>query len=134
MSVPILSHNGATTNVLLQITVPKRTGRKRKRGSQDPYFDPAVDIEEKIEPVPKSPPSKLMIPYHGESVLPSGQQNNIASQARKDDPVTLKRIMKDNIGKYTFEPVARIKRTHRYRGISISHSPFLICADNFRNV
>lgn len=38
-SQPMLSSNRRTENVLLQVTVPKRTGRKRKRGSTDPYVE-----------------------------------------------------------------------------------------------
>lgn len=34
---PVLSTNATGTNVLLKITVPKRTGRKRKRGSDDSF-------------------------------------------------------------------------------------------------
>jgi len=34
---PLLSINATTNNILLKITVPKRTGRKRKRGSADPF-------------------------------------------------------------------------------------------------
>ena len=33
----VISNNPSTNNVLLKITVPKRTGRKRKRGSDDPF-------------------------------------------------------------------------------------------------
>lgn len=123
MSVPVLSHNGATTNVLLKITVPKRTGRKRKRGSQDPWFDPNEKTVEESESI--QPAKKLLIPYHGDSIMPPDEESlshNIASQSRRDDPVILRRIMKDNIGKYTFEPVAKIKRTHRYRGKCYQHS------------
>ena len=36
-SRPLLSVNINSNNVLLKITVPKRTGRKRKRGSNDPF-------------------------------------------------------------------------------------------------
>lgn len=35
---PLLSHNTATNNILLKLTVPKKTGRKRKRGSNDPWI------------------------------------------------------------------------------------------------
>ena len=34
---PILSQSTSTQNVVLKITVPKRTGRRRKKGSQDPF-------------------------------------------------------------------------------------------------
>ncbi|OAP64604.1 hypothetical protein AYL99_00576 [Fonsecaea erecta] len=35
----VLSHNKPTYNLLLKVTVPKRTGRKRKRGSEEPYLE-----------------------------------------------------------------------------------------------
>lgn len=35
----ILSNNKRVNNVLLRISVPKRTGRKRKRGSNDPFVE-----------------------------------------------------------------------------------------------
>lgn len=41
-SRPLISTNRLTSNVLLKITVPKRTGRKRKRGSSDPWIDDAL--------------------------------------------------------------------------------------------
>ncbi|MCJ1443343.1 MAG: tau 95 subunit of transcription factor TFIIIC [Stictis urceolatum] len=37
MTVPITSANVATDNLLLEISVPKLTGRKRKRGSDGPF-------------------------------------------------------------------------------------------------
>lgn len=39
MSRPMQSLSSASNNILLQVTVPKRTGRKRKRGSNDPFTD-----------------------------------------------------------------------------------------------
>jgi general transcription factor 3C polypeptide 5 (transcription factor C subunit 1) len=51
---PILSINCQTKNVLLAVTVPKRTGRKRKRGSADPFVE---DLE---EPPPKKSASYLL--------------------------------------------------------------------------
>lgn len=37
MSRPLLSTSSASNNILLKVTVPKRTGRKRKRGSDEPF-------------------------------------------------------------------------------------------------
>jgi general transcription factor 3C polypeptide 5 (transcription factor C subunit 1) len=42
----IISFNNSTNNVLLKVTIPKRTGRKRKRGSNNPF------MEETNEPQP----------------------------------------------------------------------------------
>ncbi|KAJ5177219.1 uncharacterized protein N7482_003096 [Penicillium canariense] len=39
MSRPIQSTSCPSNNVLLKITVPKRTGRKRKRGTDEPFTD-----------------------------------------------------------------------------------------------
>lgn len=39
----VVSYQRQTDNLLLSITVPKRTGRKRKRGSDDPFADYPAD-------------------------------------------------------------------------------------------
>lgn len=36
---PIHSKSATTSNIVLRITVPRRTGRKRKRGSTEPFSD-----------------------------------------------------------------------------------------------
>ncbi|KAI1004947.1 hypothetical protein K3495_g3269 [Podosphaera aphanis] len=95
MCVPILSRNTATNNILLKITVPKRTGRKRKRGSQDPYLD-------------------------DESIAPT-EMSDLRSQARLDAPIDLQRKLRDNVGKYTIEVVGKIRQTHRYRCLTDFH-------------
>jgi general transcription factor 3C polypeptide 5 (transcription factor C subunit 1) len=47
MARPVQSTNVPSNNVLLKVTVPKRTGRKRKRGSNGPFTGPdAADSEE----------------------------------------------------------------------------------------
>lgn len=40
---PLYSTSCASNNVLLRITVPKRTGRKRKRGSDGPFLHPGPE-------------------------------------------------------------------------------------------
>lgn len=100
MCVPILSHNAPTNNVLLKITVPKRTGRKRKRGSQDPYeFDNASETA--TNPVASDPP-----------------QHTIGSVSRMDEPSQILRKLKDNMNNYKVEAVGEIRQSHRYRGKS----------------
>ncbi|KAI9650994.1 tau 95 subunit of transcription factor TFIIIC [Ciborinia camelliae] len=93
---PILSYNSITNNVLLKITVPKRTGRKRKRGSQDPYTDGG----------------------HPASTTTSVQDSmsNIQSHSLNDKPTSILRKLRDNVGKYTVEAVGAIEQSHRYRG------------------
>jgi len=39
----VMSLNNSTNNLLLKVTVPKRTGRKRKRGSDDPFVPDSAD-------------------------------------------------------------------------------------------
>ncbi|KJX96300.1 hypothetical protein TI39_contig677g00006 [Zymoseptoria brevis] len=39
-----------TRNILLKVTVPKRTGRKRKRGSDEPFNEPAQPVRECSNP------------------------------------------------------------------------------------
>ena len=39
MSRPLVSTSSQANNILLKVTVPKRTGRKRKRGSDEPFVD-----------------------------------------------------------------------------------------------
>lgn len=46
MSRPLRSISTASNNVLLRVVVPKRTGRRRKRGSSEAFTDaPATDGE-----------------------------------------------------------------------------------------
>ncbi|KAL4938973.1 hypothetical protein BDV06DRAFT_231342 [Aspergillus oleicola] len=48
MARPLQSTSSASNNILLQVTVPKRTGRKRKRGSNEPFTaDPAAQIDDR---------------------------------------------------------------------------------------
>lgn len=101
MCVPILSHNAQTNNLLLKITVPKQTGRKRKRGSKDPYAH-----------------NKEGYPSLAGAETVQIQINNLRSQARRDNPVDLLRTLKDNMDNYSVTAVAEIGQTHRYRGKS----------------
>ena len=98
--VPIFSRNSATKNVLLQISVPKRTGRKRKRGSQDPYSGEVAGLEENGD-------------------VSRSEADSIRSQSRRDNPLELLRTLKDNVGRYSVEAVAEIEQTHRFRGMQI---------------
>jgi hypothetical protein len=86
MSRPLQSISGSSNNVMLKVTVPKWTGRKRKRGSDESfsYVDPASAIETSA---PKRPRAK-----------------------------DLQRSLRDNVGKYRIEPIGRVERTHVFRG------------------
>lgn len=96
MSVPILSHNSSTNNILLKITVPKRTGRKRKRGSQEPYSGDTRSTSQSE---------------------PASQSDGLRSHSRMDNPRELLRTLKDNPENYSVEAVGDIDRTHRFRGM-----------------
>lgn len=39
MSRPLQSTSSQSNNVLLRVTVPRRTGRRRKRGTDEPFTD-----------------------------------------------------------------------------------------------
>ncbi|KAI2609267.1 hypothetical protein GGR54DRAFT_618412 [Hypoxylon sp. NC1633] len=96
-SKPIVSHNTATNNVLLKITVPKRTGRKRKRGTDDPFTGvgdvaKATDVTSNVD--------------------------QISSVGRHDMPKSILRKMQDNVDDYLVEAVGSVKNTHRYRGLA----------------
>lgn len=40
MARPITSSSVVSNNVLLKVTVPKKTGRRRKKGSDEPFTEP----------------------------------------------------------------------------------------------
>jgi general transcription factor 3C polypeptide 5 (transcription factor C subunit 1) len=90
-----MSHYASSHNVLFKITVPKRTGRKRKRGSDEPWQG---QIE---QPVQDASPSAML-----------------HSKAGLDDPKVLRRKLQDNPDRYEAEAVGVIKHTHRYRGMA----------------
>ncbi|KAL8936826.1 MAG: hypothetical protein Q9216_004727 [Gyalolechia sp. 2 TL-2023] len=85
-SKPISSFNTKTGNVLLKITVPKKTGRKRKRGSDGDFLE---DLE--------TPSSKL-------SLL-----------SNPDDARALFQNMRGNSDRYRVEAVGSVQQTHRFR-------------------
>ncbi|KAK2677068.1 hypothetical protein RAB80_005808 [Fusarium oxysporum f. sp. vasinfectum] len=94
---PIMSHNARSHNVVLKITVPKRTGRKRKRGTDGPW-EGDVEIND-AEDQPQ-------------------ENDRVSSYARLDDPKVLRRTMADNVDKYQVEAVGVIRNTHRFRGLA----------------
>ncbi|RFU35212.1 hypothetical protein B7463_g1097, partial [Scytalidium lignicola] len=117
MCAPVLSHNAPTSNLLLKITVPKRTGRKRKRGTQDPF-----DIHSGNATAISASDSM------------SEETSRLRTHSRLDQPAKILRSLKDNVGRYKIEPVAEIERTHRFRALadftqSAAHGPFM---GNFR--
>ena len=49
MARPLLSTSSLSNNVLLKVTVPKRTGRKRKRGSDEPFTDATPEKDSQLQ-------------------------------------------------------------------------------------
>lgn len=100
---PNLSHNAPTSNVLLKITVPKRTGRKRRKGTQEPFE------------------------YHDDSSMRDvgheheDQSPELLSHSRLDNPHALQRRLRDCKDSYTIEAVGSVDQTHRFRGLSDYH-------------
>ena len=88
MAKPLSSANVSTNNILLKVTVPKRTGLKRRRGAEGPYYeDVRVEVpEEEAMPVVR------------------GAQYLFCS-------------MSDNVKSYQVEAIGTINQTHRFRGM-----------------
>ncbi|KAI0552240.1 hypothetical protein F4679DRAFT_103758 [Xylaria curta] len=108
-SKPIVSHHAATNNILLKIIVPRRTGRKRKRGSNEPF------------------PEGSNI---ADATTMSSSTNAVGSVGRQDRPRTLLRKLRDNHDRYQAEAVGMVRDSHRYRGLadfqfSNTNTPFL---------
>lgn len=91
-----MSHYASSHNVLFKITVPKRTGRKRKRGSNGPWQGEVDQPAQATRPGPE----------------------NLRSESRLDEPKVLRRKLQDNVDRYRAEAVGVIKHTHRYRGMA----------------
>lgn len=98
---PLISHNAASHNVVLKVTVPKRTGRKRKRGSGGPWQGDAVTSD-----------------VGSASTASTASEEQVCSQSRLDDPRLLRAKLADNVGKYSVEAVGVIKNTHRFRALA----------------
>ena len=94
MSKSMPSGNVRTNNILLEITVARRTGRKRKRGSTDPYI-----LEE------------------DQSAITSSQKRQLGSLLQPHNTRRVLRSLQDNAGKYEIRPVGTIEQTHRFRGM-----------------
>ena len=106
---PIVAQHASSNGILLKITVPKRTGRKRKRGSDEP-FSSDVDIPA--------------------GSTGNGTVNQVASLGRRDKPASILRKMQDNAERYHVEAVGVVKDTYRYRGLAdfqftTTNAPFL---------
>ncbi len=93
MCKPLLSTNVGTNNVLLKIVVPKRTGLKRRKGSQGPFHE---GLENIIDSEPGTKKRKL--------------------GSMTKDTEYLFRTMRDNSTTYQVQATGTIGQTHRFRG------------------
>lgn len=93
MTKPLHSTNVKTNNLLLEITVPKRTGLKRRRGAQGPFHE-GIDDQGVSSP-------------DGRSLKPV----SFVGDARH-----LLRSLRDNPSEYQVEGIGVIGQTHRFRG------------------
>jgi len=99
MSRSLHSYKVNADDVLLKITVPKRTGLKRRRGTQGPYHEGLED-----ETIPSS------------EIAPSKRISLIK------DAKYLLRSLDDNQKSYHIDAVGSIGQTHRFRGTLLGNS------------
>ncbi len=99
LSKPVASIPVSTQNVLLKITVPKRTGRKRKRGSSSPFTE-AHETQA----------------FHSQGPPRSNHERSI--RVKRIDCHSLSGSLFDNIGKVKVEAVGSVDLTHRWRSMS----------------
>lgn len=112
---PILSHQAATHNIVLKVTVPKRTGRKRKKGSDGP-FEGGEEVEASKSDAPAPAPAS------GPTPAPPKRGQNVCSKSRLDNPRVLRRKLQDNVDRYRVEVVGVVKGTHRFRCMKLLSS------------
>ncbi len=106
MAKPLRSANVSTNNILLKVTVPKRTGLKRKRGAEGAC-------------------------HEGTEVGVLGEQ---AAPLVKDAQYLL-RSMCDNSERYQVEAIGTVSQTHRFRGMRLvsPEDGFLCGTDTIRH-
>lgn len=92
----LLSTPVRTNNLLLKVTVPRRTGRRRKRGSSGPFL-----TEDEIA-----------------SSDHEASSNGGTSNLRSHDvnAATIYRSLQDNSSKYDVALAGIVDETHRFRG------------------
>ncbi|KAI9807123.1 MAG: hypothetical protein M1825_005840 [Sarcosagium campestre] len=87
---PIFAKPTQTNDVLLKITVPKRTGRKRKRGSSEPF--------------------------RGEYDVDGQEGGKLLS--RQKNPGSILRTLQDNPESYSVEAVGAVGQSYRFRALA----------------
>lgn len=93
---PLRSKSVNTNDLLMRITVPKRTGRKRKRGDTGPFQEPSI-VEAKG----------------------SASEHRIGDiPARIENARFLKQCLRDYPSRSKLDVIGKIECTHRFRGWS----------------
>ena len=82
-----------TSDIAIKVTIPKRTGLKRKRGSDGPFW------------TPNGSPASLPDESH--------RSPSIGRQAKR-----FLRSLEDNEGQYQIEVVGQVINTYRFRGLA----------------
>ncbi|EPE05062.1 transcription factor tau subunit sfc1 [Ophiostoma piceae UAMH 11346] len=93
----ISSHNAASHNIVLAVHVPKRTGRKRKRGQDGPWEEAAAPEADEAGNLKNRLPG---------------------DELEMRDAKLLRRKLQDNAGRYETEVVGVVKHSHRFRGLA----------------
>lgn len=102
MARPLQSTSSPSNNILLKVTVPKRTGRKRRKRTDEPFTGPDSTSG---DTAPGSAPSR---------------------RTAED----LRRSLEDNVGRYQVETVGMVGRTHVFRGeFSVSYCCVCSCSN-----
>ena len=93
MCKPIKSKIVPTNDIVLKITVPKRTGLKRRKGACGPYYE-GIDDDD----------------------CPTTSPEHQTSAPITRDTRYMLRSLRDNVKEYTVQPLGSIHQTHRFRG------------------
>lgn len=103
----MIAKNIVTNDLVLKVTVPKRTGLKRKRGTSGSFQE--------------SP--------QGHSCLPTSESTAVVA----NDTRCMLRTLRDNIKTYQIQPVGSIYQTHRFRGAVSCQTSLRIYRDSLMN-
>lgn len=114
MRKPIPSAVVRTNNILLKISVPKRTGRKRKRGSQCPFTFPSFDSTPSHDDHKSSQYSTV---FQKPSSTHVGIDEGGSGNSTTDDSSVLLQSLRDNPKKYDVDVVGIVRETHRFRNL-----------------
>ena len=128
------SHVGTNAH-LLKVTIPKRSGRRRKKGTDGPWLDtPFREVQAESPDNPDTsqrPPFQFLAQpgdeedeYEMDPYEQKAQKGRLYDQKSLMSPKRLVRMLRDNVGKYRLESIGNITHTHRFRGKAQSSESF----------